>query len=121
MRRIFIGWLALVMLSGCATLRANPEYTTGDKIAAGLFVVATAVDIGTTIDGIRNRGAREVVLDPILGERPSNEILITFGTAKIALMFSALKNMDHKWRKVFFISGAILSAGASYNNHQVGR
>ena len=121
MKQALMSCLVLAMVSGCATFKANPEYSTGDKIAAGLFIVATAVDIGTSIDGIRNRGAEEVWLASVIGKRPSSEVLITFGSAKIALMFAALKNMDHKWRKVFFISGAILSAGASYNNHRVGR
>jgi len=85
--------IGLVLIFGATVIACfgmKYKYTKADKIAIGGLIVATAADVGTTIDGLNN-GARET--NPIFGEDPSSVSLILVSAA----VTGALIYLSHWW------------------------
>ena len=105
----------IFLLTSCAT------YDRLDKMAAGYMIAGTVADAYTTHQAIE-RGGKERLLSPLLGEKPDAATLATFAATKIAVMLLIGDHVSPKWRKIIFgISGTASVAAAIHNTGESGK
>ena len=90
--------ILLLCIAGCAT---TEPWTRDNKAAAGFFVMGKLADTASTIDFLKNTNARE--LNPILGERPSNEEVISYMIITGIAQLIIADLLPPKWRERWLI------------------
>lgn len=108
--------LGLLLLStSCVTMNPRP-WTTEEKIALGLSVVATAADAYTTMEILDTPGGYE--MNPMLGRHPSDEKVVVFlGLSEVLTALVAHYIPD--WRLGILAGKAAVNGHAAWRNQQV--
>jgi len=93
-------------------------YTKKDIIPVSLLVAGTIADMASTRYAIDHGN---VELNPVLGKRPSNQVLITVGVSKLAAMVFLGRYVQPKARRWIFSGTAVLNAGTALQNIRLGK
>jgi len=112
--------IGLVLVFGatviaCSGFQTKYKYTRADKIAIGGLIVATAADVGTTINGL-NSGARET--NPIAGEDPSSASLILINVAVTGALIYLSQWWTSQERQMLWVP-TLFHGFAAGHNYQV--
>ncbi len=111
--------IALVMLSGCASMRPNAdEWTDKERLAFGLSIAAHTLDAGTTIAADWDRCGE---MNPILGSEPSDASIVAFKFAVLGFgywLHNSPKIDDVAATRYSFASAVIIGAIGVRNSQQ---
>ena len=110
--------IALVMLTGCASMRPNPdEWTDKERLAFGLSIAAHTLDAGTTIAADWDRCGE---MNPILGSEPSDASIIAFKLAAIGFEYWLYNSPNPTWatHHYGFTSAIVIGAVGIHNSQQ---
>lgn len=111
--------IVLVILSGCASMRPNPdEWTDRERLAYGLSVAAHAADAGTTIAADWDKCSER---NPILGSQPSDASIVAFKFAVLGFgywLHNSPKIDDVAAARYSFASAVIIGAIGIRNSRQ---
>jgi len=112
--------IALVMLSGCASMRPNAdEWTDQERVAFGLSTTAHLADMGTTMAALD--GGRCSEANPIYGSNPSDETLIAVKALAIGLEYAyynspASSGPNSHW--IGYVTAALIGSAVVWNLNQ---
>lgn len=112
--------VVLVILSGCASLRPNPdEWTDKERLAFSLSTAAHLADLGTTMAALDSGRCTE--LNPLLGSNPSNGSLIAVKALAIGLEYAfynseASRGPHSHW--LGFVTATIIGGVTIHNLQQ---
>ena len=99
---------------GCAGVKYS--WTRGDKIALGALVVATAADVGTTINNL-NDG--HVETNHLYGSHPSNATLIVSQVLITGVWVWAVQYVPSDLRKVLLGFPTVIHGVAAWDNYKL--
>lgn len=110
--------IALVMLTGCASMRPNPdEWTDKERLAFGLSIAAHAADAVTTARGLEG-GCVE--LNPLLGSAPSISSIIAVKIVVLGLQYVIFNTpgMGDNTHVYGYIAAGLVGGAAAWNSQQ---